>query len=146
MVYHKIADHFLCCHVGEIMNANYKPDSYNSVSPYLIVNGASATIDFLCDAFGAVEIRRFAGDDGKLRHAEVRIDDSVLMLADGADGWPALPAYVHIYVEDVDATYQRALKAGAESVQEPMKKDDADKRGGVQDASGITWWIATKVD
>jgi PhnB protein len=145
-VYHKTAEQFIYCKIGEIMSANFKPDGYNSVSPYLIVKGASAAIDFLCGAFGAVEIRRFAGDDGKLMHAEVRIDDSVLMLADGADGWPPLPAYVHIYVKDVDASYQQALKAGAESVQEPMKKDDADKRGGVKDASGITWWIATKVE
>jgi PhnB protein len=146
MVYHEASEQFNCREVREIMSANYKPDGYNSVSPYLIVKGASAAIDFLCEAFGAVEIRRFAGDDGRLMHAEVRIDDSVLMLADGADGWPPLPAYVHIYVKDVDATYRQALKVGAESVQEPLKKDDADKRGGVKDASGITWWIATKVD
>jgi PhnB protein len=128
------------------MSTTYKPDSYNSVSPYLIVNGASQAIDFLREAFGAVEIRRFTDDTGSLRHAEVRIDDTVLMLADGADGWPPMPSYVHIYVPDVDATYRRALEAGAESVQEPLKKDDADKRGGVKDASGVTWWIATKVD
>lgn len=127
------------------MSTSYKPDGYNSVSPYLIVDGASGTIDFLKQAFGADELRRFPGDDGRIRHAEVRIGDSVIMLADSAEGWPPMPAYVHIYVQDVDAAYQRALAAGATSVQEPVKKDDEDKRGGVKDAGGTTWWIATKV-
>jgi PhnB protein len=124
----------------------YKPDGYTSVAPYLIVNGAARTIDFLRTVFAAEELRRFPGPDGRLRHAEVRIADTVLMLADSAEGWPAVPSYVHVYVPDVDATYQAALKAGAESVQEPIKKDDPDKRGGVKDAGGTTWWIATKVE
>jgi len=128
------------------MNTPYKPDNYNSVSPYLIVDGASATIAFLEQVFGAVEIRRFPDAGEKIMHAEVRLDDTVLMLADGAEGWPPIPAQIHIYVPDVDATYQRALAAGATSVQEPIKKEDADKRGGVKDAGGITWWIATKVE
>lgn len=124
---------------------NYKPDSYPSVSPYLIVSGANETIRFLTQAFGATEIRRFPNETGKLMHSEVRIDDSVLMIADCAPDWPAIPSHVHLYVDDVDAAYKRALDAGAESVQEPVKKDDDDKRGGVKDAGGTTWWIATKI-
>jgi uncharacterized glyoxalase superfamily protein PhnB len=127
------------------MNSSYKPENYNSVSPYLIVAGAAGSIDFLKAVFGAIELRRFPDAAGKIMHAEVRLDDTVIMLADGAEGWPALPAHVHIYVPDVDAAYQRALAAGATSVQEPLKKDDDDKRGGVKDAGGVTWWIATKV-
>jgi PhnB protein len=123
----------------------FKPDSYSSVSPYLIVDGAARTIEFLRDVFGAVELRRFAAPDGKLMHAEVRIDDTVVMLADGAPEWPPTNGHVHVYVPDVDATYKRALAAGAASVQEPVKKDDDDKRGGVKDAGGATWWISTKV-
>jgi len=128
------------------MSKSYKPEGYNSVSPYLIVSGADATINFLKRVFGAEEIRRFPDEAGKIRHAEVRIDDTVVMIADGAEGWQPVPSYVHIYVEDVDATYKRALEAGAESVQEPVKKDDPDKRGGVKDAGGTTWWIGTKVE
>lgn len=128
------------------MSTSYKPDNYNTVSPYLIVDGADATITFLTRVFDAKEIRRFPGDSGKIMHAEIRIDDTVLMLADKSDDWPPMPAYVHIYVQDVDATYRRALEAGAESVQEPVKKDDPDKRGGIKDAGGTTWWIATKVE
>ena len=120
-----------------------KPNGYNSVSPYLIVDGAGKTIDFLAKAFDAKEIQRFPGPDGRIGHAEVRIDDTVVMIADAAEGWPAIPSHVHVYVSDVDATYKRAIDAGATSVQEPVKKDDPDKRGGVKDDGGTTWWIAT---
>jgi PhnB protein len=129
------------------MNTQYKPTNYSTVSPYLIVNGAGATIDFLKRVFGAIELRRFPDESGKLRHAEVRIDDTVIMLADPVPpDWPVVSSHVHIYVRDVDATYQKALEAGATSVQEPVKKQDEDKRGGVKDAGGTTWWIATKVE
>jgi uncharacterized glyoxalase superfamily protein PhnB len=129
------------------MNTQYRPTDYSTVSPYLIVNGASATIDFLKRVFGAIELRRFPDESGKLMHAEVRIDDTVIMLADpAAPDWPPISSYVHIYVPDVDATYRKALEAGAVAVQEPIKKQDEDKRGGVRDAGGTTWWIATKVE
>ena len=128
------------------MTSAFKPSGYNSVSPYLVVSDADATIDFLRKAFDAVEIRRFAGPDGTVAHAEVRVDDSVLMLADGSPGWPAIPAHVHVYVADVDESYRRAIAAGGVSVQEPVKKEDADRRSGVKDAGGSTWWIATRVE
>lgn len=127
------------------MNATHKPAGYTTVAPYLIVNGARGTIDFLKQVFGAQELRIFGTDDGRIMHGEVRIDDTVVMVADSAEGWPALASHVHVYVADVDDTYRRALAAGAESVQEPVKKDDEDKRGGVKDAGGTTWWIATRV-
>jgi PhnB protein len=132
-------------HAGVTMTTSYKPADYSTVSPYLIVAGASATIDFLKQVFGATEVRRFPDPSGRLMHAEVRIGDTVVMIADGAEGWPPVPSYVHVYVSDVDAIYKRALAAGATSVQEPVKKDDEDKRGGVKDAGGTTWWIATRV-
>jgi PhnB protein len=128
------------------MSATHKPASYTSVSPYLVVDGAGRTIEFLTTVFDGVELRRFPDPAGKIMHAEVRIDDSIVMLADGGPSWPPIPSYVHVYVADVDATYRRALAAGATSVQEPVKKADEDKRGGVKDAGGTTWWIATKVE
>jgi PhnB protein len=128
------------------MTDSYKPDGYTVVSPYLIVDGAARTMEFLADVFGAEALRRFPDDAGKIVHAELRIGDSVLMLADAAEGWPPAPSHVHVYVPDVDATYRRALDAGAVSVQEPVQKDDEDKRGGVKDPGGTTWWIATRVE
>lgn len=127
------------------MDAEYKPAGYTSVAPYLIVSDAAATIAFLKEVFGAEELRRFSRPDGKVMHAEVRLDDTVVMLADAAEGWPAVEAHVHVYVRDVDATHALALEKGATSVQQPEQKGDADKRGGIKDTGGTTWWIATQV-
>jgi PhnB protein len=124
---------------------SFKPDGYNSVSPYLIVSDAAATIRFLEGVLGAILIRSFPDDRGGVMHAEVRIDDTVIMIADAAPDWPPVSAHVHVYVADVDAAYAKALKAGAASVQEPVQKDDDDKRGGVKDSGGTTWWLASKV-
>jgi PhnB protein len=123
----------------------YKPVGYTSVAPYLVVEDARAAVSFLVRVFGATELRMITGDDGNLLHGEVRIDDTVVMLADATEGWPAIGTHVHVYVEDVDATYRNAIEAGAESVQEPVQKDDEDKRGGVKDPAGTTWWIATRI-
>ena len=128
------------------MNVRYKPEGYSSVSPYLIVDGASRTIDFLLEAFDGVKLREVRGPGGSLIHAEVRLDDTVVMLTDGAEGWPAIPSHVHVYVSNVDETYKRALKTGAISVQEPVKRGDENKRGAVKDPGGTTWWIATKME
>jgi PhnB protein len=123
----------------------FKPNNYSTVSPYLIVADADSTIRFLQTVFGAKEIRRFADDAGRLMHAEVQLGDTVVMLADCSDEWPAMPSYVHVYVPDVDDVYRRAIAAGGISLQEPVKKEDDDKRGGVKDVGGTTWWIATKI-
>ena len=127
------------------MSTAYKPTGYTSVAPYLIVSSAGDTIQFLTAAFDAKELRKFTGPNGRVVHAEVRIDDTVVMLAEGGGGFPAVPAHVHVYVSDVDAVYARAIKHGAISVQEPVKGEDEDKRGGVKDSGGTTWWLATKV-
>ena len=127
------------------MAQSYKPAGYTSVSPYLIVDGASNTIAFLTRVFGAEELQRVPDSSGRLMHSEVRIDDTVIMIADSAPGCPPMPSHVHVYVPDVDATYRAALSAGATAVQEPVKKDDPDKRGGFKDPIGTTWWVGTKV-
>ena len=125
----------------------YKPTSYSTVSPYLVVPDAATTIDFMQRVFSAVELRRFPAPDGqRIMHAEVRIEDSIIMLGDAAEAWPAAPAHVHIYVPDVDAVFQTAIQAGAEPLQQPVKKQDEDKRGGFKDRSGTSWWVATKVE
>jgi uncharacterized glyoxalase superfamily protein PhnB len=95
--------------------------------------------------FDAEELRRFPDESGRIMHAEMRIDDTVVMFADSVDDWPASQAQIHVYVTDVDETYRRALEAGASEVQEPVQKEDEDKRGGVVGPGNITWWIATRV-
>ena len=128
------------------MSGTFKPGGYNSVSPYLVVEGAARLIEFLKEAFHAKQLRRFDNPDGSVMHAEVRIDDTVIMIGDAGPEWPSFNSWMHFYVNDVDASYQRALKAGGVSVQEPeVKADEFDKRGGIKDPSGNTWWIATQV-
>jgi uncharacterized glyoxalase superfamily protein PhnB len=127
------------------MQLSYKPEGYTSVAPYLIVDGAERTIEFLRAVFNAREVRRFAAPDGGIMHAEVLLDDTVVMLGDAGPGYPSIPAHVHVYVPDVDAAYGRALEAGATSVRPPAQQGDEDKRGGVKDPGGTTWWIGTRV-
>jgi uncharacterized glyoxalase superfamily protein PhnB len=127
------------------MNQGYKPEGYSSVGVYLLADGAQRVIDFVKQTFDAEELRRFDHPDGSIMHAEVRIDDTVVMLADGSDDVPAFPVWLHVYVPDVEVTYRRALAAGGVAVQAPQQKDEPDRRGGVKDPAGNTWWIATQV-
>ena len=127
------------------MDQSYKPPGYASVSAYIMVDGAQRVINFLTETFDASQLRRSDNPDGSVMHAEVKIDDTVVMLADGGEGYPAFPVWLHVYVADVDATYRRALDAGGISVQEPVQKGDPDRRAGVKDPAGNTWWIATQV-
>jgi uncharacterized glyoxalase superfamily protein PhnB len=128
------------------MNPPWKPEGYATLSPYLVVDGAARVIDFAMRAFGATTLRRYDTPDGRIMHAEVRIDDSVLMLGDCAEAWPPMPAFLHLYVPDVDASYRRAIEAGGVGVQEPQQREsDPDRRGGVRDPLGNTWWISTQM-
>lgn len=129
------------------MSGAHMPEGYTSVSPYLVVDGAQRVIDFLREVFGAAELRRYDAEGGGIMHAEVMIDGSVVMIADATADWPAYPSHLHVYVPDVDATYRRALGAGGESIKEPARMEgDPDRRGGVKDPAGNSWWISTQVE
>ena len=130
------------------MAVNYKPDGYNDVTPYLIVEDASEVIDFLTKSFGAQERFRMAGVNGGVGHAEVQVGDSVVMLADSAEseGNLNMPAMIHLYVQDCDAAYQAALAAGGTSMQEPETKFYGDRNAGVKDRFGNLWYLSTHVE
>jgi PhnB protein len=123
-----------------------KPDGYHSITPYLIVAGAARLIDFAKAAFGAQETERLAAPEGRIGHAELRIGDSLIMLADAHGGREPMPCMLHLYVDDADATYQRALAAGATSVEPPEDKFYGDRGALVQDPCGNLWWIATHIE
>ena len=128
------------------MSPRNRPAGYPAVSAYLICRGAARVIAFAEQALGASVLRRFDLPDGTIMHAELRIADSVVMIGDASDEWPAIPTNLHVYVDDVDATYRRALVAGATAVRAPERREgDADRRGGVLDPGGNTWWLATPV-
>lgn len=123
----------------------WKPEGYPEVSPYLVVVRAEKTIDFLKAVFGATSLRRYDTPEGEVMHAELRIGESVVMIGEAGGEWEPVPAFLHVYVPDVDDTYQRALKAGGQGVQEPKRQgDDPDRRGGFRDPGGNTWWVATQ--
>lgn len=119
------------------------PDGYHSVTPYLMVKGADKLIDFTKRAFGAREIMRHPTPEGRVMHAEVQIGDSRIMVAEVCGEWSPMPAMMHVYVNDADATYRTAIAAGATSLQEPTDQFYGDRSGGVKDAFGNRWWIAT---
>jgi len=124
---------------------SYKPEGYCSVSPYLIVGNVKALLAFLTATFDAQVLVRMAQPDGTVKHAEVRIDDSVVMMGERPDGRAAMPCSTHVYVPDVDITYRAALAAGATSVAEPKDQPYGDRSAGVKDSEGNIWWLGTKL-
>ncbi|HZU25350.1 MAG TPA: VOC family protein [Bryobacteraceae bacterium] len=120
------------------------PEGYHAVTPYMVVDDAAALMDFVRDAFGAIEVERMQGPAGKVQHGEMRIGDSIVMMGQARDEWKARPATMYLYVEDVDAVYQRALQAGARSLQEVKDQFYGDRSGGVVDPGGNYWFIATR--
>ncbi len=123
----------------------YKPANYPSVSVYLMADDAQGLLDFITATFDAEALRRTDRPDGAVAHAELRIDDTVVMVSSSTPDYPPVTAWLHVYVRDVDETYRRALAAGATSVEAPAQKDDPDRRAGVADAFGNVWWLATQV-
>jgi len=125
---------------------SFKPENYNALSPYLIVDGAQRLIDLLAIVFDAEVTRRYDKPDGKIMHAEVRIDDSILMLADSTDQYPPSQAVLHVYVPDAGAVYDKAIEAGCASFQEPKTQEgDPDLRGTFIDFAGNMWSVGTQL-
>ena len=121
------------------------PDGYTAVTPYLIVENASAMLDFLADAFGAVERLRVPMPGGGIGHAEVEIDGAALMVSDTIPEYPTTSTHIHLYVTDVDAVYSRAIQAGATSDAAPEDQFYGDRMARITDPHGNRWAIATHV-
>ena len=138
------------------MSANVKPipDGYRSVTPYLMVKGASQAIEFYKAAFNARERMRIRGPQGKVIHAELEFGDSIVMLAEecpemGGSGPLSIggsPVTIHFYVEDVDALFAQALKAGAKQEQPLQNQFYGDRSGGLVDPFGHKWHLAQHIE
>ena len=120
-------------------------NTYRTVTPYLIVTDADAELTFLKTAFGATEVMCQRNPDNTVAHAEITIGDSLVMLGQAGGQWKPLSAALYLWVDDVDATYASALRAGARSEMEPEDKPYGHRNGGVVDQNGITWWIGAPV-
>jgi PhnB protein len=127
------------------------PEGYHSVTPYLIFDRAAEAISFYKEALGAIEIMRMGRPDGRVGHAEIKIGDSPVMLADDLPEQDVLspkkvggsPVMLHVYVEDVDAAVARAVAAGAKLIRPVADQFYGDRTGGVEDPFGYRWYIAT---
>jgi PhnB protein len=130
------------------------PEGYHTLTPYLIVDGAARAIDFYKRAFGATETMRMPAPGGRIGHAELRIGDSAIMLADehpemGAHGprhTQGSPVSLVLYVMDVDATVKRAVDAGAKIKRPVADQFYGDRTGGLEDPFGHNWWVATHIE
>lgn len=122
------------------------PDGFHTLTPFLVVQGASTLIDFLQQAFEATEIFRMADADGAVMHAEVRSGDSIIMMGEASGEHKPMPGGMYLYVNDVDAVYKRALQAGGTSQMEPANRFWGDRQGGVKDPAGNLWWIAAHIE
>jgi PhnB protein len=128
------------------------PEGYHSVTPYLAVDGAARAIEFYKQAFGATEVMRMAAPGGKIGHAEIRIGDSRIMLADeypdmgfrSPKAYGGSPVGLHLYVEDVDAVARQAVAAGAREVRPVKDQFYGDRTGSFEDPFGHVWHIATR--
>lgn len=114
-------------------------EGFHTVIPYLITSDADGLIKFIEQAFDGVLTSRMTGSAGGT-HVEMRLGDSMIMLGGGAQT-PPMPCMIHLYLPDVDASYHRALAAGATSLSEPATYPDGERRGGVQDPFGNQWYI-----
>jgi PhnB protein len=135
----------------DIMSVKPVPDGYSTATPYLIVSDAATALDFYKSAFGAAEIMRFAMPGGKLGHAEIQLGNSRIMLADefpemgyvGPSSLGGTPVSIHLYVDDADSLFNRAVGAGAQ-VLRPMKDEFyGDRTGTLKDPFGHMWSVAS---
>jgi PhnB protein len=122
------------------------PDGFHTVTPFLNIKGARAFIAFLEDAFDARALYCMDAPDGSVRHAQVRIGDSMVMVSESCEQWPATPGALYLYVPDVDAVYAKAVRAGATSIMAPADQFYGDRNAGVRDPYGNVWWIGTHIE
>jgi len=130
------------------------PDGYPRVTPYLYIDGAGAAIDFYCSVLGATERMRMPGPDGRLGHAELELGDSVIMLADenpdmdirSPKNLGGTAVSLHVYVEDADGVFERAIEAGAKSLRPVEDQFYGDRLGQFEDPFGHRWSVATHVE
>jgi uncharacterized glyoxalase superfamily protein PhnB len=122
------------------------PDGYRTITPYMTVPDLPKQLEFIQAAFDGRVTEATPDANGVVRHAEMEIGDSKLMIGQSRAEWPPRPATLYLYVENCDEAYRRAVVAGATSLSEPATMFYGDRHAGVTDAQGNQWWMATHVE
>jgi uncharacterized glyoxalase superfamily protein PhnB len=128
------------------MTVRYLPEGFHTITPYLTVADATKEIEFLVKAFDGVVKFKMENDNGEIRHAEVQVGDSMLMIGQAGGPWQPMPLSLYLYVPDCDALYRSAIAQGAKSLQEPANQFYGDRTSGVEDSQGNKWWIGTHIE
>jgi len=127
------------------------PEGYHTATPYLVVSGAAKAIEFYKNAFGATELMRMAGPDGRIMHSELKIGDSIIMMGDedpkrgirGPESLGGSPISLYLYVDDCDKVFNQAVGAGATATTPLTDQFYGDRSGAIKDPFGHSWYIAT---
>lgn len=128
------------------MSDSFKPNGYPSLSPYLVVYNVPKMLTLLNGLFNAKILRRYDMEDGSIMHAELQLDDSVLMIGEASEAFPPIRQLLHVYVPDVDRVYDQAIQLGCTELEKPNKRDgDPDRRGSFKDFSGNVWSVSTQL-
>ena len=122
-----------------------EPTKTPKLAPYIVAKDASALVDYIEKGIGGKLAYKEVGPDHRLVHAEVRIEDGIVMIGEAPDGRNTFPAMLHLYVQDSDAAYRRALAGGASEVRPPADAPDGHRRGGVKDRWGNEWWFSSEI-
>jgi uncharacterized glyoxalase superfamily protein PhnB len=132
-------------YIASPLGADPRPEGFRTFAMYFHPVGTARFIEFLRNAFGAVEVVRHDSPEGAVLHAKVRIGDTIVELGEAHDQWQGLKSMVYMYVPDVDAAYERALRAGATSLMPPADQPYGDRSAGVEDEFGHQWYMATHI-
>jgi len=128
------------------MSVNPIPEGFTTITPYLIVEDADRLVEFVERVFGGELLLKMPGETGRISHGEMKVGNSIFMFSETAGEWQPTRTLLHLYVADVDATYQKALNAGAVSVKEPKDEFYGDRASCVKDSLGNFWSIATHIE
>jgi PhnB protein len=119
------------------------PEGYHTITPYFTVSDADQLLEFLVEAFGGAIVATNRYPTGRIQHARVRVGDSVIMINESNEQYPVNVSQIHLYVDDVEIVFSKALSAGAVSIMEPNERPHGDRMAGVKDPCENIWWIAT---
>jgi PhnB protein len=122
------------------------PEGYTTITPYLIVEDADKLVEFVETIFGGQLVFKMKTDAGRISHGEMKVGNAMFMLSEASGEWKPTQTMLHLYVDDVDGTYKKAIAAGAVSVKEPQDQFYGDRSSCVQDSFGNFWGIATHIE